>query len=918
MASYCLTTYVANGKGTIAQIGDGTLSGCDGDPRGPDLTNTSCAADYPQGTPNIQLLAVPDTANGWMVEKWEMIRSDDGTKVYFFNGVGTNDPTTEAVSMSMPPFDVDVFVTFIHPDVNLILIPMTAGGCIKLISPTGGSYDNGCYYFPAEPTQLLPAFPAISIGADPDLNYQISAWTVDSVSAGSGSSITTSLVVAASSVTVRVWFTELPCDTNTLDVTIIGSGSVSHPTGEYCDNLTLNITPSPSFGYFFKKWQYNDTAITENGIIITVPMSANRNVTAIFEILPSFESPEGELFYCPSTTYKNNVVSFNFINDEANPSVRSGEFHFRMNFYSDSAKTKLLYSAFSLADNKRWFYNDTFFGLFPEGGISLDSYGSIDIIYDPEILPQQITETQREKFIGNNSYEYPLICGIKYYVDIESYDPYTGLFSFEKTISLILDCDKVDSYYWDYNKDDTNWLCSGQGKADLQVTSSSQSQSIVSAVSSNIHGIYQIVWQTRRDVFQVYGAVWDSESDILHSSGQGKYDELKLKAGYNPVVLTDQANNFYIAGNTNSDIYVNACPFPVSISDTPEDTTTTLFVNLCVPGMGVYLDSSYDQIKARVYQEDVSGSLVINKNKVVPIINKKIIRLDIDGISGAYAVRLRNINDPDWSGWININGNLYYEAGNLITSEDISYDAYKIDNSRFIVPWEVDKINGLRRVCCQVLTLYGITNVFCLDLFFNFDTPRHVFKFYSKKEGTGETATFINEFPTYNGQYVLSLKDENGIIQNVDSTVYFEVIFSEPMSYNSNDLTFNVIQQGINDLRGDTTNNPLARTSSKTFWGEFEIHKEDGVFNKDGNSFIEIIFPELARISACLSDSSDPYNLMISDIKAAEEKDLTPEEIYNKNQTDNVNKVFDLNQFKQYYDQDDSNFKFGNPGYFRK
>lgn len=934
MAFSCLTTSVKYGYGTIAQLGDGVYAGCNGEPRGPLLTYTSCAFDYEVGK-IIQLKAVADTANGWEVASWEMTDSDTGAVISGYFTTATAGQSS--VSISMPPFDVDVTVSFSHPQIDLILIPMTVGGCIKLVTPTS-PYNNDCHG--SQFSQSLPAFEA-TVGAEPDTNFQIESWSIDGVDQNtSNSTIPVSLNTTASFVTVRVWFTEAdPCDTNNLSVTIIGKGSVSPPAGDYCEDDTLVLRPIPAYGYFFKGWSYSDSSITEKGITLIVPMSSNRGVTAIFEALPAVEIPEYALFYCPSTTDKSNVVSFDFTNDDGNPSAYD-KFHFRVNFYSDSGRLKLLYSASSLADNKRWFYNDSAYAALPSDGVSVGDSETINIVYDPEILPQQITETQREKFVNSTVYETPLVCGVKYYVEVESYNPITGIFSFVKTLSIILSCDDVDSYYWNHNEDKNNWLCSGQGKVDIQVSSSANAQSIFSNVSSNIHGLFQMVWQTRRDgVNQVYGSIWDSESDYFYSSGQGGYDDLKLKVGYDPIVFADPAANFYIAGKStegdvrsgtpgsvSNNIYVNTCPLDVSSPDAPEENSTDIFAKLCGPGLDTYLGSSYDKIKIRIREEDVYSSLVVNSDKIVPVVKKKSFRLDVDGIEGAYAVRIRNINDADWGGWINIDNNLYYKGAgdtvaenDYITADDISHDAYRIDNSRFIVPVDVDRANGLKRICCQVLTMYGITNTFCLDIFFNFDVPRHVFEFYSKKEGN----VFSNPFPTYNGQYILSLKDVDGNIQRDSATVYFKVIFSEPIykneetsdPYMSGDLKYNVIKQGI-EVGSDWKNN-LSVIDNKTFWGSFTISPDDGIFNKDGSSFIEIVFPETDTSSSCLSDESDVYNSMITDSRAAEYKDLSPEDIYKKIQTDSTGKAFDINNFKQYYDQDDDNFKFGNPGYFR-
>ena len=41
------------------------------------------------------------------------------------------------------------------------------------------------------------------------------------------------------------------------------------------------------------------------------------------------------------------------------------------------------------------------------------------------------------------------------------------------------------------------------------------------------------------------------------------------------------------------------------------------------------------------------------------------------------------------------------------------------------------------------------------------------------------------------------------------------------------------------------------------------MNREDGIFNQDGNSFIEIVFPDGQDEESCSSDISDKMNLMI-------------------------------------------------------
>jgi len=883
---FCLTVYVVNSSGTVTH------------PKFPNDPATSSnggrSADVDSGDV-VSLTATPPLGD-WDVS-WAFDPSVSSLK----------SPDNNTCTFDMPSVDLSVYVTFSQEEVAVSLSVGAGTGCIELESPSpsiptpcaGGSYSidpntNG----------------SIRVRSAPASGWEVSEWKVNGASYSSSSYLDVDITDGISK-DIKVYYSLITsCDTKTLTVSIPeqGSGFVTPPAGEYCDDLTLTLTPKSLPGYRFKEWVYTDTAITSSGFNqILVPMNVNRSVTAIFESISEFEDTcgtNGVLFYCSSETYKDNVISFDFINDlnNQNPSDLN-LFHFRVNFYSDIDKTKLVYSAFSLADNKRWFLDDGSFNQLSIDGLNVGQNETVSIVYDPEVLPSQVTETQKSHLINNNViYEKPLICGVKYYVEIQSYERYSNNIVDIKTIIFILACNRVDSYYWNYNKDNNKWLCSGQGKMDLKVADGFN-QSVNSSISSNKFGIYQIVWQGRRSQGNnIYGAKWDSNNDFLYSSGQGLYNTLELTSSNSPIILSDPLNNFYITSQNRDEIKYKACGIKICEEDecggySSSTTTAGSVSRVCYPGELTLLNNTYDQIKMRVYPEDISGSLVINNDKVVPVINKISIRIDIDGIVGGYAVRLRNIEDEGWGEWLNIDGELFGEVG-------IDSGSFRIDNSRFIVPWDIERNNGLRRICCQVLTMYGISNTFCLDILANFDVPQHVFKFYTDSARQ-------NEFLKYNGQYVLSVA--NSPAPNNDSaTVYFSVIFSEETSYTT-DLKFNVVQQGINDIRKQAL---VPVGDNKTFDGSFLIYNDDGIFNKDGRAFIEIVLP--GGTGSCGIDSTDKYNLVNNDEEQIALIDLSPEESYDRYQANQLSKALDLNEFKQYYDKDDTNFKFGNPGYFRK
>ena len=906
-----------------------------------------CRGEVVFGT-EIFFNATPD--NNFSVEEWTISPSEAGPIEFLVtdpSGVGKG--LAEARWTFNHEGDVTIGVSFLAGNCQFTLNRASEEGCVSFVNPVLSVPCSG-----GVETINPNTYSTVTVKAVPNSKKEVDNWILNTTGTGGGitvpaviqpdkSSSYTLTIYGQSEIEVTAVFKdETPCVTKTLTVETEGNGSVNYSTGTYCStNPALSLIPLPDAGNRFVEWifdQGDPDNFYLNGITLVAKMDKNRTATAVFAKVLStggfVVDDDAIMFYCPSDDFKDNVVSFDFSQDES-PSA-GNLYHFRLNFYSDINKSKLVYSTFSLSDNKRWFVRDNSFNQLSSDGEIINFNETKTIVYDPEVLPHQITESQKPHLVSDFMiYEKPLICGIRYYVEIQAYDVSTNSIINIETISLMLDCNRIDPYYWNHNEDKNNWLCSGQGKTDLQVCGGF-GQAINPSIASNMFGVFQLIWQGRRvgGSSNIYGALWDSAVDYLYSSGQGRYDILEMSdptsdplvnnAINNPIVLRDHADNFYMTGSLSNKIRYKACNIKRCPQGTPGDTTegTLNFEAFCFPGSTEFLSSSYDEIKMRIYEEDISGSLVVNDEKVIPVIDKKLIKLDIEGLAGSYAVRLRNMEDPEWSEWINIGNKLSGEE----LGEDIEHDAFRIDNSRFIVDWNIDdNYNGLRRICCQVLTMYGISNTFCIDILANFDVVQHLFEFYT------DTA-FTVPFPAYKGQYVLSIDftiDTKTITADnpkpESAKVYFKVIFSEPIykdgttvpnptGYSDDEIRFNVIQQGINDKRDQG----LKKIDDKTFSGEFEIFGNDEIFNKDGAAFIELIFPNTVAAEFCGSDETDNYNFVNSDQEEIANIDLVPIEIYHKYQSDRLSKVLDINKFRQNYDKDDTNFKFGNPGYYRK
>lgn len=897
--AYCLTISVAGNIGGQIKSDKNPCMGLTTGGVPDEFGNITCSSYHAAGE-IINLIATPTNSN-WFVGQWE---ASSGT----FTSFGSEN--LSAV-FRMPDNDASVIVHFTQEPITLNLkVNGGTGGCIQLNSPAPVSE---C--FESSGSVILPSgTTSVQIYADPDNGYSILKWQINGVDqSGTNSFLTFDIdSYESNTVTVTVFFTESgPCDSHTLTVVVEGNGTVSPGSGDYCDWEILYLNPIPANNSSFSHWEYSGNDMEVIGQQLKVPMNIDRTVTAVFIIDVVVTELESKLFYCSSGSIESNVISFSYTNDSLSDVTR----HFRLTFYSDYDKLNTIYSTFSYISQKRWFYNDgTYVRRINSSGVTIPAGQTYIIVFDPEIIPKEISETQKKESVDDSTNEIPLNCGIKYYINIEEYNVSTYNITSLTSQTFILNCENVDSFYWDEDKDKNNWICSGQGKDDLKVSSNGD-QSLFPDVCSDIFGIFQISWQNRiNSKSYIYRAMWLSDDDILYSSGQGLYDQQIIKTeAFRPIGIVDQSSNFYTTGYKSDDILFNACPISVTEGEGTPFIQPEVGVQTCYPGYNVELSSSRGEFNIRVYEKDQDGSIVINKDKVLPVVTKTNLKFDICGIDGAYAVRLRESSDSSWGDWINIDNQLYYSSGSPgAGTDDIKYDAYRIDNDRFIVPYDVKRINGIRRICCQILTLYGISRTFCIEIFMNMSSLEYVFEFYK-----GDATVFdeTTKMPTYNGMYVLG-----------KGSAQFLAIFNENLFTNSGDkyyynqeevetgdFKFNVIQQGIDDIWGGD----LTVVDTKTLKGSFTVYGDDGVFNKDGKGFIQIIFPDSISTNTCLSDISDIYNLMINSSDAERYQNLKPEDIYQEYKANNINKALNIVEFQQYYNKDDENFRFGNSKYYR-
>ena len=129
------------------------------------------------------------------------------------------------------------------------------------VSTEGGTYDEGT---------------EVTITATPAEGYEFVGWE------GSSSTDTSLTITVNSSESLNAVFELIPL--YTLTVLSSEGGNVSTAGGEYSEGTEIEIFATPNEGFSFTGWE----GIEDTSSTVTVSVSSNATVTAIFESIPQF------------------------------------------------------------------------------------------------------------------------------------------------------------------------------------------------------------------------------------------------------------------------------------------------------------------------------------------------------------------------------------------------------------------------------------------------------------------------------------------------------------------------------------------------------------------------------------------------------------------------------------------------------
>lgn len=621
----------------------------------------------------------------------------------------------------------------------------------------------------------------------------------------------------------------------------------------------------------------------------------------------AIDSEKTGIFGCDKVRNSPCGVQFVFNNDIGETNNYFGNVHFRATVFSsiDSSVNDAIATFTSVTHPHMWSYGDE---VFSSAGLFMYKNDSAGIGFYPDMLdPSSAMSSFDEsdsfsRTLSNGSIYYDsvreaLFFDIAYRVRIDAIFTMVpslggGVTYKNNIVERTLFCNKPENYYNDVSK----WSCSRSGGSDIVISNSNIAGN--PSVSAGRQTFY-IAFEKYSDPDQdrsipdcpdICLSVWDAEENRFDASGQGGKDRI-VNLGYTigdtapvkyrlPQVIIDDMSNFSVFGINQRDngSTLGKADGSVGYQRTPEIITDIEDLRPCSfsDSLGERFasgDAAPSYMKIRVHEEDVIAFKPNFPNSPYPIVSSPFINLDIIGVPGVYAVRLRNDDDAEFSPWIPIGGDVPVLPLSVSDSADYRdfqnlFRARFISRDRFVVPWMLSAGEGHKTVCVEALTFFGKTAEFCTQVICHPSMPNYKVDFYAKSEANYYPVSYYKDYPVISpfafaadkpqisDQDLRSINEANRLDV---SEIKFEVLFNDyglidklvrlsSLSFfkkrllGRSAITAQVIYRGIDLVDIDLEQDPVYKNK---FNGLFYFKHADGIFRKDGLSLVKINIPLL-------------------------------------------------------------------------
>ena len=484
---------------------------------------------------------------------------------------------------------------------------------------------------------------------------------------------------------------------------------------------------------------------------------------------------------------------------------------------------------------------------------------------------------------------------------------------------------------------------------NLEICSLSKGESIISWTDTRLKVERSINQSFGAESFKTVFATADINDKFVNSSSNGGIDRMfkfissgvdsgvEISPIYQFNIVSDDIGNFTAISKSNNSI------FSSHLSLATKRVPKLFEVDTQITSNNQFIDQTsrfenaqnYEEFRRiRVVKDFVDYFSTINQDVAYPVVSDCFIQLDIIGVPGTQAVRIKNENDPDFSPWLHIQAvdSVYLNSRDEGTKNFIKeFSPYFVERERFIVPWVLSSSNGIKKVCVQVLTAFGVTNTFCIDIIVNYRKIDYTVDFYYIIESQSESsedpedpdiinASSYKNYPLLNNKTIFDsetstyMKEGDLRSLNIDSTspvskikaiVKFNDVnrveriqdllkfpFFASRSGNSV-IGAKLYQQGI-----EIVDVPLTKTADGVYEGDFVVNQSDGIAYRDGLGAFVVNVPGECLIPNIFD--------LFSEFRQSLSTRLNTQ----------VNIVNYANYILDFYNKDDLKNSFGSPSYY--
>jgi len=621
------------------------------------------------------------------------------------------------------------------------------------------------------------------------------------------------------------------------------------------------------------------------------------------------------VFGCDKIRTDSCGVQFKFNNDIGPVSSAYGHVQFRAIVYSSSDVDDVVAIFTSVTHPHMWRHGDE---QFPSSGSLVYKNDSIAIGFYPDFVDPSSaissfdsSDSIKRTVLGTAPY-YDIVRENMFYNIIYRIRIDAILTTMNGALEVVLYEDGIHEQQLicnrppDYKAKISEWKSSGSGKFDT-VISEANTSGAVDVVAAR--ETFYIGFERYADPDSsgripscpdIYLSVWDANENRFDASAQGGKDRLiNLGFGLNaenivkyriPKLLTDELSNFSVfALNQNSEgSAIGRSDGSVGYQRVPEMLDSVEDLRPCAfnDSVGERFatgDVPVSYMKVRVDSEDVFSFSPNQSGDPYPVVISSFINLDIIGVPGTYAVRVRNDDDAEFSPWIPVGGDVPVLPLNVSDESDYRefqdvFRARFVSRDRISMPWLLSSGSGLKTVCVEVLTFFGKTLEFCTQIICQPSMPSYSISYYAQSSipVPGSSIPEIVKIPLaqYEQYPVVSpfaFKEDNPQIAEDDlrsiyvderlevSKVYFEVNFDnfnlidkivrlaslsffKKRTLGRSPVVSTLIYRGSEILDIDLIQHA---TEKNIFYGYIPFKRSDGILRKDGLALLRVNIPLL-------------------------------------------------------------------------